>query len=77
MEKALSVVHDLRAFWFLEKPVEPRAFEILVDRAIGHIRALREADELKREFASVRHVKPAASRADSAELYLLGMGFRG
>jgi 23S rRNA (uridine2552-2'-O)-methyltransferase len=34
-------------------------------------------DELKREFASVRHVKPAASRADSAELYLLAMGFRG
>jgi 23S rRNA (uridine2552-2'-O)-methyltransferase len=34
-------------------------------------------DELKREFASVRHVKPAASRTDSAELYLLAMGFRG
>ncbi len=34
-------------------------------------------DELKREFASVRHVKPAASRADSAELYLLATGFRG
>jgi 23S rRNA (uridine2552-2'-O)-methyltransferase len=26
---------------------------------------------LKREFAAVRHVKPKASRADSAELYLL------
>lgn len=32
---------------------------------------------LKRRFRSVRHVKPAASRADSAELYLLAMGFRG
>jgi 23S rRNA (uridine2552-2'-O)-methyltransferase len=32
---------------------------------------------LKRDFASVRHVKPAASRADSAELYLLALGFRG
>ena len=32
---------------------------------------------LKREFASVRHVKPKASRADSAELYLLATGFRG
>ncbi len=31
---------------------------------------------LKRDFASVRHVKPAASRADSAELYLLATGFR-
>ena len=32
---------------------------------------------LKRDFASVRHVKPAASRTDSAELYLLATGFRG
>ncbi len=31
---------------------------------------------LKREFATVRHVKPKASRADSAELYLLATGFR-
>lgn len=32
---------------------------------------------LKRDFATVKHVKPAASRAGSAELYLLAMGFRG
>ena len=32
---------------------------------------------LKRDFATVRHVKPKASRADSAELYLLATGFRG
>jgi len=32
---------------------------------------------LRRDFATVRHVKPPASRADSAELYLLATGFRG
>jgi 23S rRNA (uridine2552-2'-O)-methyltransferase len=32
---------------------------------------------LKRGFAAVKHVKPAASRADSAELYVLATGFRG
>ena len=32
---------------------------------------------LKRDFASVRHVKPEASRKDSAELYVLATGFRG
>ncbi len=32
---------------------------------------------LKRDFASVRHVKPPASRKDSAELYVLATGFRG
>ena len=33
--------------------------------------------ELKRDFSSVKHVKPPASRTDSAELYLLAKGFRG
>ena len=31
---------------------------------------------LKKSFAVVRHVKPKASRADSAELYVLATGFR-
>ena len=34
-------------------------------------------DALKREFDTVRHVKPPASRSDSAELYLVALGFRG
>jgi 23S rRNA (uridine2552-2'-O)-methyltransferase len=33
--------------------------------------------ELKRDFTTVKHVKPPASRTDSAELYLLAKGFRG
>ena len=34
-------------------------------------------DRLKRDFTKVRHVKPEASRADSAEMYVVGTGFRG
>jgi 23S rRNA (uridine2552-2'-O)-methyltransferase len=34
-------------------------------------------DTMKRAFTTVRHVKPKASRADSAELYVLATGFRG
>ena len=32
---------------------------------------------LKRAFADVRHAKPAASRAESAETYVVAKGFRG
>jgi 23S rRNA (uridine2552-2'-O)-methyltransferase len=32
--------------------------------------------DLKRDFKTVKHLKPAASRADSSELYLLATGFR-
>src|SRR6201987_741174 len=33
--------------------------------------------QLKRDFAAVKHVKPAASRQDSSERYVLATGFRG
>ena len=33
--------------------------------------------ELKHDFTTIRHVKPAASRQDSSERYLLATGFRG
>ncbi len=34
-------------------------------------------DAMKTNFASVRHIKPKASRAESPELYVLATGFRG
>ncbi len=34
-------------------------------------------DALKRDFTSVKHAKPPASRKESSELYVVAMGFRG
>jgi 23S rRNA (uridine2552-2'-O)-methyltransferase len=34
-------------------------------------------DRLKRDFTTVRHAKPPASRAESAEVYVIATGFRG
>lgn len=34
-------------------------------------------DRLKRQFARVAHAKPKASRADSAEMYVVATGFKG
>ena len=50
LEKALSAVHDLKAFWFLEKPVDPGAFKLLLDRAIRLKRSLQRTDELVRDL---------------------------
>jgi len=41
----------------------------------GTERALLQ--RMKRDFASVRHAKPPASRAESAEVYVVAQGFRG
>ena len=51
IEKAISAVHDLKAFWFLEKPVEPRAFRALLERAITYTRSLQKAEELQRDLS--------------------------
>jgi DNA-binding NtrC family response regulator len=51
MEKALAAVHDLHAFWYLEKPVESHAFKTLLDRAISYKRSLRKTDELTRDLS--------------------------
>jgi len=50
IDKALSAVHDLKAFWFLEKPVEPHAFKILLERAVHYRRSLQKTDEFKRDL---------------------------
>jgi 23S rRNA (uridine2552-2'-O)-methyltransferase len=34
-------------------------------------------DVMQRNFKTVRHVKPAASRAESVESYVLATGFHG
>jgi len=56
------------------------AREVLAPGAPFSARCCRAAPRarccrLRRDFAAVKHVKPAASRGDSAEFYLLAMGF--
>ena len=34
-------------------------------------------DRLKKNFTKLHHAKPEASRSDSAEMYVVGLGFRG
>jgi DNA-binding NtrC family response regulator len=55
VEKALTAVRDQQAFWFLEKPVEPRVFKLLLERAISHKRRLQRADGFTRN-SSLRGV---------------------
>ena len=32
---------------------------------------------MKKDFTKVKHIKPPASRADSSEMYVVALGFRG
>ena len=51
IEKAISVVHDLKAFWFLEKPVKPAILRALIERAAAPNRLVEEAEVLNRQLS--------------------------
>ncbi len=51
IETALETVHDLGAFWFLEKPLEPRALRLLLERATAQRRLESYSAELERQLA--------------------------
>jgi DNA-binding NtrC family response regulator len=51
LDRAISIVHDLKAFWFLEKPVQPNVLLTLLDRAIRQNRLVTETERLHRQLS--------------------------
>jgi DNA-binding NtrC family response regulator len=51
IETAVATMHDLGAYWFLEKPIEPQALRVLLERAASQHRLSEEAERLKRELS--------------------------
>jgi 23S rRNA (uridine2552-2'-O)-methyltransferase len=70
----IMILAELAAVFAREVLVPGGAFVAKVFQG-GSERAMLDA--LKRDFASVRHAKPPASRKESSELYVVAMGFRG
>jgi len=50
LETAVATIHDLGAFWFLEKPVQSQALRLLVERAAAHGRLAEHAERLERQL---------------------------
>lgn len=51
IDKAISFVHDLKAFWFLEKPVQPAMLRTLLERAIQQSHLVEETERLSRQLS--------------------------
>ena len=51
IETAVEAMQDLGAFWFLEKPIQPRVLRFLLDRAASQSRLAGETELLKRELS--------------------------
>jgi DNA-binding NtrC family response regulator len=51
IDQAVSIVHDLRAFWFLEKPAQAGVLATLLERAIHHHGLVKETARLQRQLS--------------------------
>jgi len=50
IETAVQTMHDLGAFWFLEKPIQASALKVLLERAATQSRLAEEAERLQRQL---------------------------
>jgi DNA-binding NtrC family response regulator len=51
LETAVATIHDLGAFWFLEKPVQSQALRMLLERAAAQGRLAEHAERLERQLS--------------------------
>src|SRR5206468_12294816 len=51
VDQAISIVHDLKAFWFMEKPVQPGVMRTLLERAIQQSHLVEETERLRGELS--------------------------
>ena len=51
VDQAISFVHDLKAFWFLEKPVQSEVMRTLLERALQQNQLIEETQRLNRQLS--------------------------
>src|SRR5512146_229723 len=51
IENAVKTVHELGAYWFLEKPIQAKTLEVLVRRAGSHAELRAEKRTLERQLS--------------------------
>ena len=51
LDQALSMVHQLKAFWYLEKPAQPGVLRTLLDRALQQYDLVTETERLSRQLS--------------------------
>ena len=51
IEKAVQTVHELGAYWFLDKPYQPSVLKVLISRAGSHAGLLADKRNLERQLS--------------------------
>ena len=64
LETALNTIHQLGAFWFLEKPIDPQSLKLLLDRALGSRRLSEDKEILERQLGYEGHMAGLVGRTN-------------
>ena len=51
IENAIATIHDLGAFWFLEKPIKADALRVLLERAASQSHLAEQTERLQRQLS--------------------------
>ncbi|MDQ2776967.1 MAG: sigma-54 dependent transcriptional regulator, partial [Acidobacteriota bacterium] len=51
IETAIQTIHELGAFWFVEKPIQPAPLRVLLERAASQSRLTEETERLQRQLS--------------------------
>jgi DNA-binding NtrC family response regulator len=51
IETAIQTIHELGAFWFVEKPIQPAPLRVLLERAAAQSRLTEETERLQRQLS--------------------------
>ena len=52
VEKAVEIVRELGAFWYLEKPAQPRVLRTILERAVAQSKLATHSQRLERQLAT-------------------------
>ncbi len=51
-DKAIEMVRESGAFWYLEKPAQPKALRAILERAVAQAKLVRHSQRLERQLSS-------------------------
>ncbi len=72
IETAVSTMHELGAFWFLEKPIQPSVLRVLLERAITQARLTEETQRLQRQLSQTGSMgQMAGASANMRQIFSL------
>jgi len=68
VERAVEIVRELGAFWYLEKPAQARVLRTIVERAVAQSRLARHSQILERQLSTRGQLGGLVARSESMRM---------